>query len=509
MESYGDARVRQVNHSRVNPAGRYVLYWMQAYRRLDHNHALDRALAWAVQLARPLVIYEGLRVDYPWASDRFHRFILEGMQENARRAADAGVNYWPYVETPEQPAAGLLRRIAANACLIVTDDFPAFITPRQTQALALRLPIAVEAIDGNSVVPLARLGPVVSAAAHLRPRIHREFAAAWAHRAAAEPAFAAPPRQVIDPPFQTWQATDIDGFVAGLPVDHSVRPVETEPGGSAAAKSVLRNFVRHRLRGYAAKRSHPAPPEEGHASGLSAYLHFGHISIEEVAAAVLGRWDPSRINVAARGKREGFFHDDPDVNAFLDEALTWRDVGYHWHRHRTADVRSLKSALPGWALETLTRHAPDRRPHLYSAEQLEAADTHDPLWNAAQTELAVTGRIHNYLRMLWGKKVLEWTSSPDEAYRVLEHLNNKYALDGRDPNSYTGILWCFGLFDRPWPPERPVFGSVRYMSSDNTARKFKLAAYLEYAGRLQRPGGRVSPTRTLFDFAGDADSSDR
>jgi deoxyribodipyrimidine photo-lyase len=509
MESYGDARVRQVNGSRVDPSGRFVLYWMQAYRRLDHNHALDRAIAWSRQLSRPLVVYEGLRVDYPWASDRFHRFILEGMQENARRAAEAGVNYWPYVQTPDQPASGLLRRIAANACLVVTDDFPAFIAPRQTQALALRLPISVEAVDGNSVVPLAKLGPVISAAAHLRPRIHREFAQAWTHRATAEPDFSAAPRQAIDAPFPVWRANDLDALIAGLPIDHAVGPVKEVPGGSGAAKAVLRDFLRRRLRGYADRRSHPAPPEQGHASCLSPYLHFGHISIEEVAAAVLGKWDPSRLNASARGKREGFFHADADVNAFLDEALTWRDVGYQWHRHRTADVKSLKAALPGWALDTLTRHAEDRRPHLYTAEQLEAADTHDPLWNAAQTELVETGRMHNYLRMLWGKKVIEWTASPDDAYRILEHLNNKYALDGRDPNSYTGILWCFGLFDRPWPPERPVFGTVRYMSSDNTARKFKLAGYLEYIGRLGRAAGRAAAPATLFDSADQAESSDR
>jgi deoxyribodipyrimidine photo-lyase len=140
--------------------------------------------------------------------------------------------------------------------------------------------------------------------------------------------------------------------------------------------------------------------------------------------------------------------------------------------------------LPAWARETLHKHAGDRREYLYTPEQFEAADTHDPLWNAAQTELMRTGRMHNYLRMLWGKKVLEWSETPAEAYRVLEHLNNKYAIDGRDPNSYTGILWCFGLFDRPWPPERPVFGTVRYMSSENTARKFKLAGYHDYVRSL-------------------------
>ncbi len=172
------------------------------------------------------------------------------------------------------------------------------------------------------------------------------------------------------------------------------------------------------------------------------------------------------------------------MNAFLDEALTWRDVGFQWHWTRRQDARSLDTALPGWALATLRAHQRDARPFVYTPEEWEAAATHDPLWNAAQRELAATGVIHNYLRMLWGKKVIEWSRTPDEAYRTLEHLNNKYALDGRDPNSYTGILWCFGLFDRPWAPDRPVLGTVRYMSSDNTARKFRMKPYLAYVESL-------------------------
>jgi deoxyribodipyrimidine photo-lyase len=159
-------------------------------------------------------------------------------------------------------------------------------------------------------------------------------------------------------------------------------------------------------------------------------------------------------------------------------------VGFQWHWSRRDDARSLGKALPAWALATLRAHAHDKRAHLYTPEEWEAGATHDPLWNAAQRELVATGTIHNYLRMLWGKKVLEWSRSPEEAYRTLEHLNHRYALDGRDPNSYTGILWCFGLFDRPWPPERKVTGVVRFMSSENTARKFRLGPYYEYVSAL-------------------------
>ncbi|MBX7105578.1 MAG: deoxyribodipyrimidine photolyase [Gemmataceae bacterium] len=493
MSTYNDARLRQVNDRPEQFAGRYVLYWSQMYRRLSHNHALDYALSRAVALNRPLVVYEGLRLDYPWASARHHQFILQGMADNAGRARAIGINYWPFVETPDNRAAGLLRKLAADACLIVTDDFPAFIAPRQTAAVALRSPARVVAVDGNSIVPLCLLGPAVSAAAHLRPRIHKAFTEAWQHRACAEPVFSKVTSGTIDPPFTLWAPANIEEFVAGLPIDQSVRPVAELTGGATAARTKLDVFRKERLRGYAEKRSAPCPPEEGHSSELSAHLHYGHVSIEEIIARVLGRWSPDKLNLACRGKREGYYSDDLDVNSFLDEAITWRDVGFQWHWHRAADTRSLESALPTWAMKTLDAHAADRREHLYALEQFESADTHDSLWNAAQTELVKTGRVQNYLRMLWGKKILEWTESPGEAYRIMVHLNNKYAVDGRDPNSYTGILWCFGLFDRPWAPERPVYGTVRYMSSDNTGRKFKLAGYLEYVRGLSGPGtGRKS-----------------
>lgn len=480
------SRIRAANH--VDPAANrdYVLYWMQVYRRLDYNHALDHVLNLAVEWKKPLVVYEGLRLDYPWANRRLHQFILEGMRDNEQNAAKLGINYWPFVETPDRPGRGLLRELSQRACAIVTDDFPAFIVPKQTASLAARCDVPVIAVDSNSVTPLSQLGAPVSAAVHLRTRIHKVFVDSWKHRAVAKPVFPASVLNRIKPPFELWQSSDLEKTLTALPFDDDVRPVVDTIGGPSAARKRLRDFVRRRLTGYAAERNHPTSLKEGHSSGLSPYLHFGHISIEEVVSAVLKSraWVAEQIDSTQRGKRDGFFCGDADVNSFLDEAITWRDVGQQWHWHRAADTASLERALPAWALSTLTKHEKDRRDHEYALEEFESAATHDPLWNAAQCELVKTGRIHNYLRMLWGKKVIEWSKSPSEAYRILEHLNNKYALDGRDPNSYTGILWCFGLFDRPWFPERPIFGHVRYMSSENTARKFDLEPYYEYIAQL-------------------------
>jgi deoxyribodipyrimidine photo-lyase len=479
-----DPRVRRLNDRPEEPGRDHVLYWSQMYRRLDHNHALDRACRRARALRKPLVVYEGLKLGYPWASARHHRFILEGMRDNARLAAERGVNYWPFVETPADSGRGLLRRLAGRACLVVTDDYPSFIVPGQSEALAARADVAVEAVDGNGVVPLARLGDPPALASHLRPRLHKAFADAWKRRADPEPAFAWEGQAAVDPPFEPWRPADLDAFVASLPIDQTVPAVAERTGGPVAGRRELADFLARRFRRYAEDRNTPRSLADGVSSGLSPYLHYGHISAEEVVAAVFRAVDFGVANLGKPGKRDTFFGPDPNANAFLDEAVTWRDLGYLWHARRDADAASLQTALPPWAKATLGKHAGDPRDHRYTLEEWEAGATHDELWNAAQRELVRTGRIHNYLRMLWGKKVVEWTDSPAEAYRVLEHLNNKYALDGRDPNSYSGILWCFGLFDRPWAPERPVFGMVRYMSSPMAYKKFDLKPYLAYIRTL-------------------------
>jgi deoxyribodipyrimidine photo-lyase len=506
MPTYNDARVRLHNDAKPNRNGSFVLYWMQAYRRFDHNHALDNAIFWARELKKPLVVYEGLRLDYPWSSARHHLFILEGMLDNQATAKSLGVNYWPFVETPEFNGAGLLRQIAESACLIVTDEYPAFIVPAQSAALAKRISIPLISVDGNSIVPLRNLGAAVSAAAHLRPRIHKAFIDAWANQASMEPDFSGISKK-IEPPFPTWNLgkQSLAEFIQGLPIAQTVKAVQTIRGGTVAGKERLKRFIKKKLPNYAEGRNQPDDPEANAASGFSPYLHYGHLSIQEIVTATLesqSKWTPDQLTMSCRGKREGFFHADANINGFLDEAMTWRDVGYHWCLRKMEEkIRSphsgkrpvgwkhpcyfdLETSIPAWAMQSLNKHVSDPRDHLYTLEEFENYETHDPLWNAAQKELVKTGKIHNYLRMLWGKKVLEWSETPQQAYLILEHLNNKYALDGRDPNSYTGILWTFGQFDRPWAPERKVFGVIRFMSSDNTAKKYKLQDYYQYVRGL-------------------------
>ncbi|HZN55287.1 MAG TPA: hypothetical protein VFB67_08185 [Candidatus Polarisedimenticolaceae bacterium] len=243
--------------------------------------------------------------------------------------------------------------------------------------------------------------------------------------------------------------------------------------------AALEDFVERRLERYGRERNEP---EKDATSRLSAYLHFGHLSSHELLLAIasLEGWSRADLATVASGRREGWWGMSPPAESFLDQAVTWRELGLNFCAHR-GDYARFES-VPGWARATLAHHAADRREHRYDLEAFASARTHDPLWNAAQTQLLREGRIHNYLRMLWGKKILEWTASPEEALDVMIELNDRYALDGRDPNSYSGIFWVLGRYDRPWGPERPVYGTVRYMSSRNTARKMPVEGYLRRFG---------------------------
>ncbi len=481
-------RLAAANGGPANPGGSFVLYWMIAARRSGWNWALERAVEWARCLHKPLVVLEALRCGYRWASDRLHAFLLQGMADNAAAFAARGVTYVPYVEPAPGAGKGLLETLATRACLVVTDDAPVFFLPRMVAAAAARLPVRLEAVDSCDLLPLRATDAVFpsayafrrffqkAAAPHLAtfplpdplagtplpppPPLPAEIAARWPPAA---------PEELRRP----WLA------LARLPIDHGVGPVPDTPGGPAAGRNALHRFLTERLPRYAHGRNHP---DEGACSGLSPYLHFGHVSVPEVFAALAAQegWTAERLAARASGRRTGFWGMSEAAEAFLDELLIWRELGYGFAAKRDDGERY--ESLPAWARATLDAHRTDRRPYLYSLEQFRDAATHDPLWNAAQRQLLREGTIHGYLRMLWGKNILAWTRSPHEAIEVMFELNNRFALDGRDPNSATGIMWCLGRYDRPWGPERPVFGTVRYMSSANTLRKLRLAGYLERFG---------------------------
>jgi deoxyribodipyrimidine photo-lyase len=484
-------RIHPVNGAPVDPAGRHVLYWMIAARRVRFNPALERAAAWARELGRPLVVLEALRLDYPWASERLHRFIVDGMADTRRRLRGRPVAYHPYVEPERGAGRGLLAALAEEACVVVTDAYPTFFLPRMVAAAGARIDRRLEAVDGNGLLPMTAPGKEVGTAYAFRRIVQKTLADHLDDLPLDDPLAEAipPPQPLPEAVAERWPAatTELldgdDGAWSALPLDRSV-PRASLRGGAGAAEATLGTFLDARLRDYATARNRP--DEEG-ASGLSPYLHFGHLSAHQVFLELMARerWTPEDLSPRADGRRSGWWGVGESAEAFLDQLVTWRELGFNLCHHR--DDHDRFSAVPEWARTTLVEHAADPREHLYSRDELAAAATHDPLWNAAQRQLTREGRLHNYLRMLWGKKILEWTPSPQQALEIMLDLNNRYALDGRDPNSASGILWILGRFDRPWGPERPVFGKVRYMSSANTARKLPVRGYLERYG--PEPGG--------------------
>lgn len=463
-------RLSAANRAAVKD-GDYVLYWMIAARRSVHNFALDHALARAKELEVPLVVFEPLRAGYRWASDRMHAFVIAGMEDNARAFAKAGITYVSYVEPAPGEGAGLLAALANKARLIVTDEQPGFFLPRMVEAAA-KLDTRIELVDGNGILPLRAMERAFTTAASFRRQMQKTIA----------PYLGQLPRARLTAPAGTKDG-EVPGTVlrkwpsqpvlAKLPIDHAITPIEG--GGAVAGRARLDAFIANGLPRYHEDRNQP---DHDPSSGLSPYLHFGHVGSHELVTRVWADcdWDPSRLAAKPNGSREGWWGAPAPHEAFLDQIITWRELGYGFCFHRK-DYDTY-GALPDWARATLAKHAQDPRPHRYTLAQLDAAETYDPIWNAAQRQLVVEGTIHNYLRMLWGKKILEWSATPKAALAAMIELNNKYAVDGRDPNSYSGILWTLGLFDRAWGPERPIFGTVRYMSSDATRKKLDIKRYL-------------------------------
>ena len=487
MTTVAETRICTQNDAEINPDGEFVLYWMIANRRTEWNFSLQRAVDWARDLKKPLVIFEALRAGYPWASDRIHNFLIQGMSDNARRLSRKAALYYPYLEPKPGAGKGLLAQLSRRACVVISDDFPCFFLPRMVRRAVEQIPVRLELVDSNGLLPMRVADKVFSRAVDFRRFLQKSLRPHLDELPEADPlAGVRLPKlgELPDLVTRQWPATDVKepavdpGTMGQFPIDHDV-PVSPLPGGPRSAQERLRDFIENKLHRYGQRND----PAQDVASGLSPYLHFGHISAHQVFAETVAHdgWKVSDVAEKANGSRSGWWGTSEAVEMFLDELITWRELGYNmcWQR----DDYDQYESLPDWAQKTLASHERDPRDEIYSLEEFEAADTDDELWNAAQRQLVREGRIHNYLRMLWGKKILHWTPSPRDALDIMIELNNKYALDGRNPNSYSGIFWVLGRYDRAWGPERPIFGKVRYMSSQNTARKLPVKGYLDEYGR--------------------------
>ena len=449
-----DLRIHAHGERGPHPDGDHVLYWMQSTLRAHDNHALTFAIEQANRLRLPLLVYHRLRHDYPWASDRLHSFILESAADLHDAFADQGIQYALHLERDGRELAKRARRgepaplvaLARRAAVVVTDYFPTFVVPRETRTLRRQVETPVVAVDSATVVPVRYHEREYSSAPPFRARLDKALSAFHQLVRTPEPRV----RRKLDLPFDLTVPgrTRTRSLVAACDIDHTVAPVPDLRGGSRAARRWLERFLEEGLPRYVEDR---ADPNAGATSGLSPYLHFGNISPREVL-----------FHAREAGPFDQFAR-------FKDEILTWRELAFNFThfnpKHRTAE------AIPAWARAELDRGEADQRPALYSLEELEQARTAEPLWNAAQRAYLRDGWMPNALRMLWGKAVVQWTRTAADALAIMEHLNNKYALDGRDPSTYLNLQWVLGKFDRPFY-RRPIFGTVRSMSLRAAEKKF-------------------------------------
>ena len=409
MHQIPPLRVSAANEKPVNPDGDYVLYWMTAFRRTEWNFALQRAVEWAEELRKPLVVLEALRSGYPWASDRLHWFVIQGMADNARRLKHAPVCYYPYLEKSPGDGQGLLAGLAGPAAVVIGDDFPCFFLPRMIAATAERIDVKLELVDANGLLPMRAADKVFTRAYDFRRFLQKALRPHLLEFPAEDPFFERRlprPAPLPEEITRRWPAAEVERLaeepagLADFPIDHDVSPAGIR-GGAAAGGRRSAGFVADQLARYASDRSRV---ENSAASGLSPYLHFGHLSAHQIAAEVFAAadWSPDLLAERATGSSSGWWGAGEAVESFLDELITWRELGFNfcWQR----DDYDQFDSLPQWAQDTLHQHARGPRPHTYTLAQFEAAATHNELWNAAQRQLLREGRIHNYLRMVWERR---------------------------------------------------------------------------------------------------------
>ncbi len=461
-------RISKLNEAADRPNAEYVLYWAQMNRRVDANHGLLYAAEIANRYKLPVLFYEALTCTYDYANDRLHTFVLGAVPETARRLAKAGIGYVFYLRRTKASRNDTFYELAGKAAAVVTDDYPTFIARQHNSRVPQKLAVSYYAVDSSCVVPMSQIPARQFGAYTIRPKIKKVLAnyLTSPDKLHVKQRF---PERTFD--FQT-EVTEqnITELVASCEIDHSVAPSIAFEGGRLVAEKLLHHFLTANLQRYADGRNEPAEHATSH---MSPYLHFGQISSLEIA---LTTQEYARKNNLV-------------ADAYLEELIVRRELAFNYARF--VDIPGDLKTLPDWCRKNMEQHAGDKRERLYSPEQLKQGTTYDELWNATQKEMLIRGKIHGYYRMYWGKKIIEWTKDYQEAADVMIEIHDRWALDGRDPNTYTNILWCFGLHDRAWP-SRPIFGKMRYMSLEGMKRKTDTEAYIREIQELERTGKDIA-----------------
>lgn len=440
------ARIRRLNKNGEEGSGP-VLYWMSRDQRRDENWALLYAQDVALQKQVPLVVAFCLVPQFLGAAARQYGFMLQGLQELEKSLGKKNIAFRLLAGVPQKELVRLIKQYRAG--MVITDFDPLRIKRAWKEDVGKSIAVPLYEVDAHNIVPCWVASPKQEYGAYtLRPKIKNLL-----------PVFLEEFPRLRRHPYGLGEGlttNDWQGARASLKAYSAGKELDWITPGERAAKRVLRIFIQKKLAAYDGTRNDPAVDGQ---SNLSPYLHFGQLSAQKAALDVQASPLPRRVK-----------------ESFLEELIIRRELSDNFCLYN--DRYDTFSSFPAWAQKTLNEHRRDKRPYLYTLRELEGAATHDPLWNAAQAEMVTRGKMHGYLRMYWGKKILEWTRFPEEALEYSIYLNDKYELDGRDPNGYAGIAWSIGgVHDRAWST-RPIFGKVRYMSYNGCRAKFRVADYI-------------------------------
>ena len=403
------------------------------------------------------MVYFGLTESFPRGNSRHYRFMLEGLRETKKKLEEKGVRL--IVARCEPPAGAI--ELAGRASLLVLDRGYLRIERRWRRLAVEEVEIPVYQVEDNVLVPVEEASDKEEYAAYtLRPKIKDQWGR-FKGSTETEPM----KRSSLDlgVSLTDISSAEVDTILEGMSFEDEVEAQASFRGGGDRGKERLSNFIDEKLDRFGELRNDPS---RDFLSSMSPYLHFGQIS---------------PIYIVSQVEEAG----GPGKDDYLEELVVRRELSMNFV-HYNDSYDQYGSILPDWARETLREHRRDKRDYVYGLEEFERAETHDPYWNAAQMEMVKTGKTHGYMRMYWGKKILEWSEDPETAYETALYLNDKYELDGRDPNGFAGVAWCFGKHDRAWQ-EREIYGKVRYMNANGLERKFDVQSYVKRVKNLAGP----------------------
>ncbi len=448
-------RIKKLNDKPINTHGKFIVYSMEASQRVMFNHAIEFAISLANEYKKPLITIFNLTDKYKHSNQRYYKFMIDGLIELKKYFDQRGIKF---IINKSDYVSGSIG-FSKNAAALVNDRNYLKLQRSWREKVAGFVDVAVFQVESDVLIPIETVSnkqePYAFTIRKKIMNLFNQFFQPFDHQELKI--------KLNEADFENLESASADDYIQILNIDKTAKPVDKYfKGGYSEAKKLLNQFIEHKLPHYKEFRSDPTKDFQ---SELSPYLHFGQISIHEILNEILKNYE----------------FNDENVQSFINEAIVWRELARNFCFYNPN--YNQYEGIPEWAKKSLEEHLNDKREAIYSLEELEFARTHDPYWNAAQIQLLQTGKMHNYMRMYWTKKLIEWTQHPKDAFNFACYLNDKYELDGRDPNGYAGISWCFGTHDRPWS-ERPIFGKIRYMNDKGLERKFDMKIYLDKYSKL-------------------------